>query len=114
MVYGDMYKSCVVAIVVPDDQALQNWCSENGKTKSEVFTDQTEYSKLVKDSMNQIAKEKKLNGLERPKAIYITSEAFSPDNEILTPTFKMKRNIGAKVYKKQIDDMYAKLKEQGF
>ena len=52
MMYGDMYKSCLVAIVVPDDQALQTWCSENGKTKSEVFTDQTEYSKLVIDSMN--------------------------------------------------------------
>ena len=105
-----MYKSCLVAIVVPDEQALADYCGTKGKTRAEVLADQAEYQKLVLDSMMQVAEEKKYNSLEKPKAIYLTGEAFSPQNEIITPTFKMKRNVGYKVYQKQIDDMYAQLK----
>ena len=51
LVYGDMYKSCLVAIVVPDEQPLADWCRAKGKTRAEVLADQTEYQKLVLDSM---------------------------------------------------------------
>lgn len=36
-------------------------------------------------------------------------EPFSVENEIVTPTFKLKRNVGQKVYQAQIDAMYAEL-----
>jgi len=39
----------------------------------------------------------------------MTTDAFSIENDILTPTFKLKRNKGAEVYKQQLDDMYSKL-----
>ena len=41
---------------------------------------------------------RKLNSLEKPKEIFIATEAFSVENDILTPTFKLKRNVGKKVY----------------
>ena len=50
------------------------------------------------DSINEVAKAKKFSGLEKPKEIYLTSDPFSVENDILTPTFKMKRNVGKKVY----------------
>ena len=65
------------------------------------------------DEMNRIAVENKLSSLEKPKDIYLTLEAFSIENNILTPTFKLKRNIGREVYKAQIDTMYEALIKLG-
>jgi long-chain acyl-CoA synthetase len=65
------------------------------------------------DEMNRIAVENKLSSLEKPKDIFLTLEAFSIENNILTPTFKLKRNIGREVYKAQIDTMYEALIKLG-
>ena len=92
MVYGNSYKNCAVAILVPDEQALETWAKANGKSSADVYADQAEYCKVVMDSINEVAKAKKFNSLEKPKEIYLTSEPFSVENDILTPTFKMKRN----------------------
>jgi len=58
------------------------------------------------DSMKDLATSRQLNSLEMPKDIYITLDAFSVENDILTPTFKLKRNVGAKYWKAQIDGLY--------
>ena len=50
------------------------------------------------DEINSLGTLRHLNRLEQPKAIYLAAEPFSVENDILTPTFKLKRNIGAKVY----------------
>jgi long-chain acyl-CoA synthetase len=55
----------------------------------------------------------KLSSLERPKDIYLSNEPFTAENNILTPTFKLKRNIGRDVYKEVIDDMYNELHKRG-
>ena len=60
----------------------------------------------------RLAKENNLTGLEKPKDIYLTSDAFSIENDQLTPTFKLKRNIAKKAYQEQLDAMYAKLEPQ--
>jgi len=58
------------------------------------------------DAIDQIGRENKLSGLERPKDMYLTADPFSIENNILTPTFKLKRNVGRDIYKAQIDAMY--------
>ncbi len=57
------------------------------------------YKKLVMDDLQRLAVENKLSGLEKPKAICFTLVPFSVDNNILTPTFKLKRNIAREVFK---------------
>ncbi len=43
--------------------------------------------------------------------MYLESELFSVDNELLTPTFKLKRPQLQKKYQPEIDAMYAALKK---
>jgi long-chain acyl-CoA synthetase len=57
--------------------------------------------------MDAKAKEYGLNSLEKVKCIYLTAEPFSVENDIITPTFKIKRNIAKKVFLQQIEKMYA-------
>lgn len=46
-----------------------------------------------------------------PKDIYFTLDAFSVENDILTPTFKLKRYMGYKYWKQTIDTLYNNLGE---
>ena len=62
--------------------------------------------KAILENLLELAKVNKFSGLEKIKKIYVTSEPFSIENEILTPTMKIKRNIAKDVYKDQIDKMY--------
>ena len=69
--------------------------------------------KAINDQILTLATANKLNSLEKPKDMFMTNDAFSIENNILTPTFKLKRNIGSKIYKEQIDKMYAVLAAKG-
>ena len=51
------------------------------------------------DEITNIFKEHKLSGLEKPKDFYLTIDQFSVENNLLTPTFKLKRNIARDYYK---------------
>ena len=88
-------KSCLVAIVVPEEAQAKAWCAANGK--ADACSDPA-FKKLVMDDMARLAAENKLNGLERPKDIFLTLDLFSVENDILTPTFKLKRNVARKAY----------------
>ena len=50
------------------------------------------------DDMIRLAQENKLSGLEKPKEIFLTPDLFTVENDILTPTFKLKRNSAKKVF----------------
>jgi long-chain acyl-CoA synthetase len=65
------------------------------------------------DEIARICTEQNLNGLEKPKDIFLTLEMFSVDNNLLTPTFKLKRNVARDYFRPQIDIMYAALIKQG-
>ena len=112
MIYGDPLKNCTVAIVSPDEEQVKLWAEANGKEPSSVFAD-PDFKAVVVDDMAQIAAAKQLSGLEKPKEIFLTSDPFSPDNGILTPTMKLRRNVARKVYQEQIDQMYSELEKRG-
>ncbi|EQC24674.1 hypothetical protein SDRG_17433 [Saprolegnia diclina VS20] len=49
-----------------------------------------------------------LNGFECVRAILLHPEPFTVENDLLTPTFKLKRNDVKKLFIKQIDALYVK------
>jgi len=109
-VYGDSLKSCVIAIIVPEEGHAKAWATANGK--DDAFAEE-DYKKLFSDEILRLAKENKLTGLEKPKEIFLSKEPFTIENDILTPTFKLKRNIARKVFAEKIDEMYAALDARG-
>ncbi|KAG9240450.1 hypothetical protein BJ878DRAFT_526086 [Calycina marina] len=60
---------------------------------------------LVKE-LNHIAAKNKFNSYEKVRAVHLELEPFTIDNELLTPTLKLKRPQAAKKYRKVLDRLY--------
>ena len=54
----------------------------------------------------KLASENKLNSLEKPKQITLLSEPFTVENDLLTPTLKLKRNVAKIRFESEIKKMY--------
>jgi long-chain acyl-CoA synthetase len=103
-----------VAIIVPEMEKIKEWATESGKDWQAALRDQdADLKKLIMEEITSVGTLRKLNSLEKPKEIFIASDPFSVENDILTPTFKLKRNVGQKVYQAQIDVMYEELAKRG-
>ena len=112
MVYGDSLKSNVVAVVIPEETEVSKWGKEKGLGAAADVLKDPEFKKAIQDDMLRLAKDNKLSGLEKPKDIHLSSEAFTIENDQLTPTFKLKRNNAKKAYQEVLDAMYAKIEAQ--
>ncbi len=64
---------------------------------------------FVFNEMNKTGKENKLKGFEFARAIHLEPEPFSPENDLLTPTFKPKRPQLKNHYEPQIAALYKEL-----
>jgi long-chain acyl-CoA synthetase len=99
LVYGNSLKNNVVAVVYPDPAAARAWAAKNGgESDFETICKDENFKKEVMADLIALATKNKLSSLEKPKDIFITSEEFTIENELLTPTFKLKRNVAAKVF----------------
>lgn len=95
-------------IAVPETLVIKKLAEEKKiafTSDSDLFNNK-DIKKIILENLLELAKTNKLSGLEKIKAIYLTSDPFSIENDILTPTMKIKRNIAAKVYANQIHEMY--------
>ncbi len=70
-------------------------------------------NKFYLDEMRKLSKEAGFFGFEIPLKVHLTTAAFTVENDLLTPTFKLKRNEAKKFFFKQIKDMYGGQKLQG-
>ncbi|OZJ05432.1 hypothetical protein BZG36_01610 [Bifiguratus adelaidae] len=113
-VHGDSLQSTLVGVVHPDKETLEAWAKENDELASQDFKQLCENPTVKRHllkSMTAFGKQNDLKGFEQVKEIHLISEEFSVENDLLTPTFKLKRDVAKKRYQKEIDDMYKKLGE---
>jgi len=109
-VYGDSYKSMLVAVAVPNEGKLVSWASEKGIKGSftELCTSEAAKAHIL-SQLSSIGKENKLKGFEMVKAIHLSPEPFSVENDLLTPTFKKRRPQLKKAFQSELDALYASL-----
>ncbi|CAH8666024.1 unnamed protein product [Schistosoma margrebowiei] len=109
---GNSQKNYPVAIVVPDFTELRSALSNSKVLQhhkklldSELCRNET-VNKFVLEKMNGVATLKLLKGFEKVQAIYLTDEAFTVDNGLLTPTMKLSRNKARNYFSKTIISLY--------
>ena len=113
-VYGESQYSYAIALVYPELNDCVEFLKTN-KAMGEVNYDKINYEDLCgnkiieKEILNDceiIGKKMGLKGFEIPKKIRIIKEAFSLDNNLMTPTLKLKtKNIKIK-YNNDLLEMY--------
>lgn len=114
MVYGRTGAKSVIALVCPQKPAIMDFASTNGLTGTfgELCKNPVIIAEVSKSCVKQ-CKAGGLNGFEIPTALSLLvgpdgGPAWSPENEMLTTTLKLKRPIIAKAFAAEIDDAYAR------
>ncbi|RKP38348.1 hypothetical protein BJ085DRAFT_22103 [Dimargaris cristalligena] len=113
-VHGHSLESCTVGVLVPDHDFLLDLMKEHrldasdDRSKDAIYTD-ADVRQMVVRELNAFAKKHDAKGFECIKNVYLEADAFSPENGLLSPTFKLKRNVAATHYAAQIDTMYQEL-----
>jgi len=110
-VYGNSFESSLVAVAIPNQQALESWATSNGETGDYIALCKNPKAKeYILKELNAVAKSSKLKGFECVKAIHLDHMPFDMERDLITPTFKMKRPQLLKYYKDIIEDLYKSLK----
>eukprot|EP01091_Cochliopodium_minus_P014737 TRINITY_DN5050_c0_g2_i1.p1 TRINITY_DN5050_c0_g2~~TRINITY_DN5050_c0_g2_i1.p1 ORF type:complete len:710 (+),score=226.12 TRINITY_DN5050_c0_g2_i1:1-2130(+) len=114
-IHGESTKNHLIAILVPVEFKVVEWCNENDKkfTSLKEFFENEEfyraYEKLINEDMARVAKTGNLKGPEVPKKIIITTTAWNPENDLTTPTMKIKRQALKKKFEKEIKEAYEEI-----
>ncbi|KAF8955234.1 Long chain acyl-CoA synthetase 7 peroxisomal [Entomortierella lignicola] len=113
-IHGDSLESTLVTVVIPEPETFLPFANGIAGTKVAIG-DVEGISKLCKDpkvitgvcqELEKAGKAGALRGFEFPKRVYLTIDAFSVDNGMMTPTFKVRRPQVAEYFKEQIKAMY--------
>lgn len=99
-VYGSSLESSLVAVVVPKKAFTDKYSDLNSE----------EAKKAMLAELSATNKAKKLKGFEAIRGVHLESEQFSIENDLMTPSMKLKRPQLQKHYQKEIDEMYKKVK----
>jgi long-chain acyl-CoA synthetase len=95
MVYGDK-RPHLVGLIVPDDGWQKSWAREN--------PDQEDLLKELRTVVNRV--NAKLSNIEKVRHIILAGEAFTIDNEQMTPTMKIRRHKIKEIYGAALEGLY--------
>jgi len=105
-IYGDSSKSYLVTVVVPEQDKIEKIASEMGLDGS--YGDllkNNDLKRRVLEDLNKTAEAQQLNGYEIAKHICLESKSFE-ENDLMTPTQKLKRGDAKEKYSQIIESMY--------
>ncbi|XP_057428087.1 long chain acyl-CoA synthetase 1-like [Lotus japonicus] len=112
-VYGNSFKSMLVAVVVPNEEFTNKWAYLNGHIAP--FSQLCSLDQLktyVLSELKSTAQRNKLRGFENIKGVIIDPRPFDMERDLVTATLKKKRNNMLKYYQMEIDELYQSLTGQ--
>ena len=109
-IYGDSLQSYLIAVIYPKSHDVieflkkkdENVSKENYKN---YFDDQELKTDIIKE-LDKYGRKNGLKGFELPKKIHLCKEPFSVENQIITPTMKIRRHIAKKYFEQEIKKLY--------
>ncbi|UTW55540.1 long-chain fatty acid--CoA ligase [Kordiimonas sp. SCSIO 12610] len=106
MVYGDR-KPHLVGLIVPDTEWLITWAKKHNKpAKLAEVIDDSDFKKALANAVDRI--NNRLANVEKVRKFTIAHEAFSIENEQMTPTLKVRRHAVNSVYGDKLEALYKK------
>ena len=104
MVHGDK-RPHLVALLVPDAEWLKEWAAVNAQADSAAaLADNAELRKALGPAVERV--NRSLSSIEKVRRFVVASEPFSVENEMLTPTMKVRRHKVREIYGPRLDALY--------
>lgn len=92
-----------VALVVPDEAAVRSWAEENDIHLRELASDPRVTDLILRELRERSGE---LKSYEEPRKILLLSEDFTTENDLMTPTMKVKRRNIERRFGPQLDALY--------
>ncbi|PRQ23432.1 putative long-chain-fatty-acid--CoA ligase [Rosa chinensis] len=114
-VYGNSFESFLVAVVVPERKALEDWAAEHHLTDGyKSLCQNMKARKYILDELNSMGQKQQVcapfEGFELLKAVHLEPNPFDIERDLMTPTFKLKRPLLLKYYKDRVEKLYSEAK----
>ena len=104
MMYGD-YKNYLVAILVPDSDYAQQWAKDHHKEFNlKKLNQDSDFIRMIKETTERV--NKKLSQIEQVRKFLLIDEEFSIENDMMTPTLKVRRFKVKEKYQSQLEALY--------
>jgi long-chain acyl-CoA synthetase len=104
MVHGDK-RPHLVGIVVPDAEFASDWAKDNGKTGGlAALIDDTGFSRAIDAAVDRVNAD--LAAGERVRRVMLISDPFTTDNEMMTPSLKVRRHKVMGTYGDRLEGLY--------
>ncbi len=104
MVYGDRHPY-LVAILVPDTEWLRGWAETAGKTNDpRALVEDKDLVAVLSAAVDRV--NRALSNIEKVRRFIVAAEPFSIENEMFTPTMKVRRHKVRAVYGERLERLY--------
>jgi len=106
MVYGDR-KPHLVALIVPDPDFMADWAKANGKPKDvAALAEDEDFRSAISAAIDRVNED--LSVIERVRRFIVVAEAFSIENEMMTPSMKIRRHVIKDRYGDALEALYVR------
>lgn len=100
-VHGDSLQDHLLGVLVPEypvlaeiiQKAIQERVDPTDMKKMKEAIANPKVQQAIQNILNAQAKHQRLKGFECVKRVHVSFEPFTPDNNLLTPTFKIRRFV---------------------
>ena len=105
MIYGDQ-RPHLVALIIPDEEFATSWAKENGvEADLAQLIENPDFVSAISQAVTQV--NKNLSNIEKVRKFILSAEAFTIENEQMTPTLKIRRHIIKAHYGDALSNLYA-------
>ena len=104
MVYGDK-RPHLVGLVVPDPEWAADWAAANGHTGDlGLLKGIPEFHRAIAAAVDRVNAQ--LSVIEKVRRVIVADEAFTVENEQMTPSMKIRRHVLKQVYGERLDALF--------
>lgn len=104
MIYGDK-RPYMTAVIVPDPEWVQEFCAKTATPcKFRNLSRDADFKATIGAAVERVNRD--LSVIERVRKFILADEAFTIENEQLTPSMKIRRHVLKAVYADRLDALY--------
>lgn len=105
MIYGDR-KPNLSALILPDPEFTADWAKKTGKVTPHNLVDDDGFRGAISAAVDRVNAD--LSVIERVRRFILINEPFTIENEMMTPSMKIRRHVIKERYREALEALYVR------